>query len=68
MPAKKKAPLKTVVEFTKDKDGMKLSEPVTVSFPAYKPVGRTRAQTRALMEAKGMHPAMIEQATKHMKK
>ena len=63
MPAKK-----VEVTFTKDKDGRKLNNPVTVKFPVYKPVGRTRAQTKALMEKKGMHPAMIEQATRFMKK
>lgn len=67
MPAKKAAK-KVEVTFTKDKDGVTLDKPIKVKFPAYKPVGRTRAQTKALMEKKGMHPAMIEQATKFMKK
>lgn len=67
MPAKKAA--RTVeVTFTKDKDGDNLKNPVKVKFPAYKPVGRTRAQTKARMEKKGMHPAMIKQATRFMKK
>ena len=64
MPAQKV----TEVQFSKDVNGKILAEPVVVEFPKYKPVGRTRAQTRALMERKGMHPAMIEMATKHMKK
>eukprot|EP00966_Prymnesium_polylepis_P214415 4965570-Prymnesium_polylepis.1 len=58
---------KIEVTFTKDGDGKKLPNPVKVKFPAYKPVGRTRAQTRAIMEMKGMAEGMILQATKHMK-
>lgn len=58
MPAKKSTK-KTVVTFS---DGRE------VKFPAYTPVGRTRAQTTKLMEEKGMHPAMIRQATRFMKK
>ena len=64
MPARKY----TEVQFTKGVDGKRLAEPVVVEFPKYKPVGRTKSQTRALMERKGMHPKMIEMATKHMKK
>ena len=64
MPAAKKIK----VTFTKDKDGFKLPKAVTVEFPAYKPVKHTKAQTKALMEKKGMHPAMIERATMFMKK
>tara|TARA_Y100000389_G_C17439940_1_gene507933 strand:+ start:984 stop:1166 length:183 start_codon:yes stop_codon:yes gene_type:complete len=59
MPAKKKVPTNPK-PWTQDKDGKMI-------FPAYKPVGRTRAQTRALMEMKGMHEKMIAQATKYMK-
>ena len=67
MPAKKKAAPPRIVTFT-ERQGVMLETPVTVKFPGYKPVGRTRAQTEALMKAKGMHPAMIKEATKHMKK
>lgn len=64
----KKTAKKVVVTFTKDKDGVELAFPKKVKFKPYEPVGRTRAQTIALMEKKGMHPAMIKQATKFMKK
>lgn len=60
MPAKKTA--KTAKpKFTKDKYGKKV-------YPVYKPVGRTKAQTTALMKQIGMHHAMIEQATRYMRK
>lgn len=57
-----------VVKFTRDSDGKKLKRARKVTFPAYQPVGRTIAETRARMEAMGMHEKMIQQATKYMKK
>lgn len=61
------APKKVTVTFRHDKYGNPLEKPKKVKFPKYKPVGRTKEETTKLMETMGMHPAMIEQATKYMK-
>lgn len=62
MPAKKTA------KKTAKKLEVTFSSGRTVQFPPYKPVGRTKAETKDLMKEKGMHSAMIAQATKFMKK
>lgn len=67
MPAKNKVPTKPKPKRPAQPAPWTIGDDGKIIFPTYKPVGRTRAQTRALMEAKGMHPAMIKQATKHMK-